>query len=172
MSVRIFSGTQAVAAIVPDDRGLAYGDGLFETMRAHGGAIPWWDAHWDRLRNGAQRLRMAVPDEAFVREQAQSLLDGGDGVLKLLLTRGSGARGYASGEPRPPTWVLSMHALPPSPPAGLALRWCQTRLALQPALAGQWFVRIRAERSCSAFGRSKPRRWGGERFRRDGGTRL
>ena len=48
----------------------------------------------------------------------------------------------------------------------------RTLAGMQPALAGQWFVRIRAERSCSAFGRSKPRRWGGERFRRDGGTRL
>jgi hypothetical protein len=35
---------------------------------------------------------------------------------------------------------------------------------VQPALAGQWFVRIRAERSCSAFGRSKSRRWSVERF--------
>jgi 4-amino-4-deoxychorismate lyase len=136
MSVRIFSGTQAVAAIAPDDRGLAYGDGLFETMRADGGKIPWWDAHWARLRTGAQRLHLLIPDEAFVREQAQVLLDGRAGVLKLLLTRGSGARGYAPGEPRPPTWVLSVHDLPPPAPGGLALRWCQTRLALQPVLAG------------------------------------
>jgi 4-amino-4-deoxychorismate lyase len=137
LSARIFSGTQPVAAIAPDDRGLAYGDGLFETMRAHRGDAPWWDAHWDRLRRGAQRLSLQLPDPAFVREQARALLEGRDAVLKLLVTRGAGARGYAPGEPRPPTWVLSVHDLPAAPaPDGLVLRWCQTRLSLQPALAG------------------------------------
>jgi 4-amino-4-deoxychorismate lyase len=134
--LRAFSGLEPIAAIAADDRGLAYGDGLFETMRAHRGAVPWWDAHWERLRQGTQRLRLELPDAAFVRAQADALLAGRDGVLKLLLTRGSGARGYAPG-PSQPTWVLSLHDLPaPPPPGGLVLRWCQTRLALQPALAG------------------------------------
>src|SRR5690606_29931279 len=78
------------------DRGQAYGDGLFETMRAHRGRVPWWHAHWARLALGAQRLRIALPGEAQVRAQAEALLaDGGDGVLKLLVLRGGGARGYA-----------------------------------------------------------------------------
>ena len=47
--------------VAADDRGLAYGDGLFETMRAHGGTIPWWPAHWSRLLRGAARLRIPVP---------------------------------------------------------------------------------------------------------------
>jgi 4-amino-4-deoxychorismate lyase len=137
VNVRIFRGTQAVAAVAPDDRGLAYGDGLFETMRAHQGAVPWWDAHWRRLRTGAQRLRISLPDEAFVRDQAQAMLAARDGVLKLLLTRGGGTRGYAPGDAQPPTWLLSTHDLPAPPaPEGVTLRWCQTRLALQPALAG------------------------------------
>ena len=116
MSVRIFSGTQAIAAIAPDDRGLAYGDGLFETLRAQGGDLPWWEAHWARLARGAQRLRLALPEQAFVRDQARALLEGRDAVLKLLLTRGGGTRGYAPGEARPPTWLLSVHDLP-APPA-------------------------------------------------------
>lgn len=137
MTTRIFVGEQAVQAMPPQDRGLAYGDGLFETMRAHRGDAPWWDAHWARLQRGAQRLRMRLPDEALVREQATRLLDGGDSVLKLIVTRGAGGRGYAPTPDAEPTWQLSTHPLPTAPrPGGLHLRWCETRLAIQPVLAG------------------------------------
>ncbi|MGH8084178.1 MAG: aminodeoxychorismate lyase [Lysobacter sp.] len=124
-------------AIASDDRALAYGDGLFETMRVHQGEVPWWDAHWSRLERGATRLQLPLPRQARVRSEAGQLLDGRDGVLKLQLSRGSGGRGYAPPPMSEPTWILSHHPLPPSPPAvGLVLRWCDTRLALQPALAG------------------------------------
>ncbi len=150
--VRSFEGGARVAALAPGNRGLAYGDGLFETMRAHGGALPWWDAHWARLARGAARLGIALPDEAFVRAQAGELLAGelqagelhageplagGDAVLKLLVVRGGAARGYAPIPGAPPAWQLSCHPLPgPAPAAGLRLHWCDVRLAWQPALAG------------------------------------
>jgi 4-amino-4-deoxychorismate lyase len=58
-------------------------------------------------------------------------------VLKLVVTRGGGGRGYAPPADAEPTWVLSWHPLPPSHrPGGLVLRWCDARIALQPALAG------------------------------------
>lgn len=138
MSVRIFIGAIQVDGIPANDRGLAYGDGLFETMRVHRGGMPWWDAHWKRLEQGAQRLRMRLPDRALVETQAAELFaDTGNGVLKLIVTRGSGGRGYAPPTDPAPTWLLSRHPLPPTPRAGgLVLRWCDTRLALQPALAG------------------------------------
>lgn len=138
MSARIFVGATRVDAVPANDRGLAYGDGLFETMRVHRGVVPWWDAHWARLGQGAQRLRMRVPDRALVEDQvAQLFADGGDGVLKLVVTRGSGDRGYAPPADASPTWLVSRHALPPKPrDGGLVLRWCDTRLAIQPALAG------------------------------------
>ena len=133
----VFRGDRRVESVADDDRGLAYGDGLFETMRAHRGDVPWWDAHWARLGRGAQRLRMPLPDEALVHEQATRLLDGGDGVLKLIVSRGAGGRGYAPTPNAEPTWQLSTHPLPTPPRrGGLYLRWCETRLAIQPALAG------------------------------------
>lgn len=135
--VRIFVGTDPVAAIPADDRAFAYGDGLFETMRAHRGALPWWDRHWARLAHGAQRLGLALPAQPQVRGEAERLLAGADGVLKLLLSRGSGGRGYAPPSGVPPTWGLSHHPVPPpASPDGLVLRWCDIRLAVQPALAG------------------------------------
>ena len=136
--VRSFEGDTRVDALAAGNRGLAYGDGLFETMRAHRGALPWWEAHWARLAHGGARLGIALPDEASARTQAAELFaDGGDGVLKLLVVRGGNARGYAPAVDAPPAWQLSRHPLPEAPPdAGLRLHWCDTRLALQPALAG------------------------------------
>jgi 4-amino-4-deoxychorismate lyase len=137
MSVRIFSGDRKLNAIPTDDRGLAYGDGLFETMRAYQGEVPWWDAHWSRLQLGAHRARLPLPDRKQVMAEAAQLCAGRDGVLKLIVTRGGGSRGYAPPTDVAPTWLLSWHPLPrPHRPGGLVLRWCETRVALQPALAG------------------------------------
>ena len=122
--------------VAAGDRGLAYGDGLFETMRAHAGTVPWWPAHWRRLLHGAQRLRIPVPAEADVIQYVTALLQGGDGVVKLLLTRGAGGRGYAPPPEPAPTCIVSHHPVPVATPGGLTLRWCETRLAEQPALAG------------------------------------
>lgn len=134
---RVFLGARRVDALSPYDRGHAYGDGLFETLRAHRGELPWWDAHWARLARGAQRLRLPLPDPAQVRSQAAQLLEGLDAVLKLILTRGEGGRGYAPSAQAEPVWTISRHPLPPAPRAGgLNLRWCDLRLSEQPALAG------------------------------------
>ena len=137
MNVRVFVGAALATAIPAGDRGFGYGDGLFETMRANRGSVPWWDAHWSRLSRGAARLRIALPDREQACAEAVHLLDGRDGVLKLIVSRGSCGRGYAPGKASLPTWVLSHHPPPPAfPRAGLTLRWCETRLAVQPALAG------------------------------------
>jgi 4-amino-4-deoxychorismate lyase len=137
VNARIFSGDTQVDNVAADDRGLAYGDGLFETMRAARGDVPWWELHWRRLQEGARRLGIALPDIEHARREAQALLAGDDAVLKLLVTRGRGGRGYAPQADAKPTWVLSRHPLPPKvPEEGIAVRWCGTRLSVQPALAG------------------------------------
>ena len=137
MNVRIFSGECEVAGIDPANRGLAYGDGLFETMRVHHGALPLWPRHLARLREGAQRLGIVLPSLDVVEARiAEVIADCDGGVLKLLLTRGEGGRGYAPPVDALPTWMLSLHPSPASPTAALRVLWCETRLALQPALAG------------------------------------
>ena len=136
MNVQVRVEGRDDGAIAADDRGLAYGDGLFETMRAHAGTVPWWPAHWRRLLHGAQRLRIPVPAEAEVVRQVSTLLQGGEGVVKLLLTRGAGGRGYAPPPAPAPTCIVSHHPVPVATPGGLTLRWCDTHLAEQPALAG------------------------------------
>ncbi|MBS0212371.1 MAG: aminodeoxychorismate lyase [Proteobacteria bacterium] len=134
----MYRGQQRIAALDPRDRGLAYGDGLFETILVHAGTPVWWDAHWQRLARGCEVLGMALPDPAFVRRQADELATGcARGVLKLSLTRGIGERGYAPPADAVPTLLLDLGAAPAAPPvAGLHLRWCDTRLSIQPRLAG------------------------------------
>ena len=134
---RMFAGDRQVEAIAPDDRALAYGDGLFETMRVHAGTLPWWDAHWARLARGGERLRMALPHPDRLQAEAARLFDdGADGVVKLLVSR-AGARGYAPPADGAVRWMLSRHPLPPHAPAtGMRAIWCDIRMSVQPALAG------------------------------------
>ncbi len=141
--VRVFRGEVELDAVPADDRGLAYGDGLFETLRVHRGTVPWWSRHWARLRAGAARLGITMPAEVQVRAVlADAFDDAGDGVCKLLLTRGGGGRGYAPPLPAAdaaaaPTWIVSRHALPVAwPTAGIRVDWCMTTLCVQPQLAG------------------------------------
>jgi 4-amino-4-deoxychorismate lyase len=136
MSARVLREGRVRLWLDPTDRGLAYGDGLFETMRVHGGVPVLWAEHWQRLAAGAARLGIALPDEAWVRREADAVLEQRDqAVLKLVLTRGIGERGYAPPAVANPTVVLSAHA-PPPVHDGLVLRWCRTRIAVQPQLAG------------------------------------
>lgn len=136
MNARRFIGEEQVDAWPAGNRLESYGDGLFETMRVHRGEVPWWPSHWDRLARGAHRLGMALPAEALARQAAASLFeDAGDGVLKLLLGRGGVGRGYAPSTPASPLWSVSRHALVDAAD-GVSAHWCNTRLSIQPALAG------------------------------------
>lgn len=137
MNARVLREGRVRLWVEPEDRGLAYGDGVFETLLVHRGEPVWWQEHWQRLRLGAQRLGLPMPDEQEVRHECAALLaDGGRAVLKILLTRGSGGRGYAPPEGATPTVVLSRHDAPSPRSGGLHLRWATTTLAIQPALAG------------------------------------
>lgn len=146
MTMRLFIGDvvgdaatdASQAAHLAEGRGFAYGDGVFETMRAVAGTIPWWPAHRMRLQTGATRLGIALPSDAVLdREVGDFAAMHADATIKLILTRGSGGRGYAPSPDAPPVWTLIAAPLPPPARAGgLVLRWCDTRLALQPALAG------------------------------------
>ena len=159
MTTRIFAGEREIAQVDPANRGLAYGDGVFESMRVHHGKLPLWPRHLARLREGAARLGIAVPDVAFVEARAAELAHGiDDGVLKLLLARGDGGRGYAPPVDAAPVWVLSRHPLP-LVQRGARLHACETRLALQPALAGikhcNRLEQVLARAECERAGRDE-----------------
>jgi 4-amino-4-deoxychorismate lyase len=125
----------------PADRGLAYGDGLFETMRAEHGTIARFAWHYDRLVEGCERLGFAAPARAVIEtEIAAHLPRDRAATVKLIVTRGSGARGYRPpSEPRP-TRVLCIAPWTPLPnehyTRGIRVRTCATRLAENARLAG------------------------------------
>ena len=117
------------------DRGLAYGDGLFETFRVINERPLWWDRHLARLQRGAQVLGIELPNPTRMHIEALNCCEGAaDGVLKLILTRGSSGRGYRPGDGSP-TRILSLHPSPTRQDSITAIR-CEARLATQPLLAG------------------------------------
>jgi 4-amino-4-deoxychorismate lyase len=128
-------------SVDPADRGLAYGDGLFETMAANDGRIRWLDLHLDRLEEGCRRLEIPMPARSLLtREIAANCPREGRAVVKLIVTRGPGARGYAPPEQATPTRILAISPWPDWPEAnyrdGISMRSCRLRLGENPALAG------------------------------------
>lgn len=123
------------------DRGLAYGDGVFETLAVVGGRPRDLERHLRRLREGLQRLGIGGLDEATLAAEARGMCLGvARGVLKLIVTRGVGGRGYRPPESARPTRIVSLHPWPDYPASyretGVEVRVCRTRLGLNPALAG------------------------------------
>ena len=142
------------------DRGLQYGDGLFETIAVRplilstgsGYRIECWQAHWQRLAHGLKRLGFEV-DEAVLQ---QDLLDDisalltqsthlsadktASWVIKVIITRGAAGRGYQA--PITPQinrivqclpWPLGREKLCQN---GVSIRLCQHHWSSQPVLAG------------------------------------
>jgi 4-amino-4-deoxychorismate lyase len=125
----------------PADRGLAYGDGLFETMAAADGRIRWLDLHLDRLEEGCRRLEIPAPARSLLADEIDAHCPRrGRAVVKLIVTRGPGARGYLPPEQCAPTRVLAISQWPDFPPSyyrdGIKMHTCELRLGENPALAG------------------------------------
>ena len=122
------------------DRGLAYGDGLFETIAVRGGRAVLLPRHLARLGEGLRRLAIELDLATLETELQAFFAELGDGVAKLMITRGDGLRGYAPPQPSAPRRILLGNPLPDYPIAnaeqGVCLYPCATRLAEQPLLAG------------------------------------
>ena len=131
---------QPVELLSVKDRGLAYGDGLFETIAVKAGQPVLLERHLTRLAEGCVRLKIPV-DQPAVRAQVLAFSQQlGEGVAKLILTRGDGQRGYAPPQSAPSRVILQAAVKPVYPAAyaeqGVRLFGCATRLAEQPLLAG------------------------------------
>lgn len=122
------------------DRGLAYGDGLFETLRLTSSAAPWRDRHAARMAAGAQRLGIPFDARRFQSAVDELLATRQPGVGKLILTRGVGGRGYAPPTQVSPGWIVQRFPFNPRPPSlyleGMTIGVCDVRLSHAPHLAG------------------------------------
>ncbi|HEX5054881.1 MAG TPA: aminodeoxychorismate lyase [Gammaproteobacteria bacterium] len=122
------------------DRGLAYGDGVFETMAARNGEPLLFTAHMERLQSGCRRLGIAAPDTKQCRDEIERLCSGRTGVVKLILTRGCGGRGYAPEGGLQPNRLLLFSEWRAFPESfyrdGVRIEICRLRISEQPQLAG------------------------------------
>lgn len=127
------------------DRGLTYGDGLFETIKVADRTPVLLNAHLDRLIRDADRLKIPVDSQLIdsLSSDVHSVcrfFDHTEAVVKIVLTRGSGGRGYRLDPHGAPSRIVSIFPRPDYPAhygtQGVRLCLCQTRLGLNPQLAG------------------------------------
>ena len=136
----LIDGAEAGCLTVAD-RGLQYGDGLFETLAVRDGAPCLWREHFDRLSRGADRLGIPCPPRELLLHECRWLTGGeSTGVLKIILTRGSGGRGYGPPETPQPIRILTLYPWPDYPAdwgeQGVKVIFCRTPLGENPVLAG------------------------------------
>lgn len=140
MSTWLVNG-RANGTVSPDDRGLAYGDGLFETIAVRDGDFRLLDYHLERLQRGCERLGLPAPDPQQLREELQRAAGGcRAGTGKIIITRGCGPRGYRIPQETVPTRVVGVSGASddalPDWSSGIHVRLCHTLCSENPALAG------------------------------------
>ena len=125
------------------DRGLHYGDGVFETLAVRAGGVPLWSYHRARLLRDTARLGITGLDiDSLQREVFELAHDCAQAVVKVIVTRGEGGRGYRpapAAARRAPTRIVLRYPWPDYPShyeEGVVVRVCDTRLSINPALAG------------------------------------
>jgi branched-chain amino acid aminotransferase len=124
------------------DRSFLYGDGLFETMRVYNRKPFRWDQHLKRLTRGAEFLGITLPfkpqelrdflDELLAKNQMPAA------IIRIMLSRGVGVRGYSPAGANRPLLVMSAHEGPgpdPATPPRWKLRTSSSRIPADEPLA-------------------------------------
>lgn len=128
------------------DRGFMYGDGVFRTMQVCNGMPVNWPLHYQKLVADCAVIGIVCPGPELLISDFQQLISIDDilenktEVVKVIVTRGVGARGYAPPAVTVPTRVLIKSAMPQyaalNYEQGVHLCVCETQLATQIKLAG------------------------------------
>ncbi|GAA0783323.1 MULTISPECIES: aminodeoxychorismate lyase [Pseudomonadati] len=143
---QVWVNQQTTINVSPFDRGLAYGDGVFATMRTYPKSAPQsgimlLKLHLARLAQGCERLHINWgPSETLISHLSDLAQQYPNSCIKLLLTRGVGGRGYQAPEQANITEITSVHEIPIHyqtwQKQGVALATSKIKLAQQPLLAG------------------------------------
>lgn len=132
----------AGGAISPLDRGLHFGDGVFETIACRNGRPRFLSLHLERLAHGCRVLGFPPPAMPLLREEIERVAGAQErSIVKLIVTRGQAtARGYAVSGREQATRVVIRYPWPVENPVlqqqGVSVRVAAMRLGENPALAG------------------------------------
>jgi 4-amino-4-deoxychorismate lyase len=135
------NGRPLVDGVSPYDRGLHYGDGLFETIVCVNGRARFLSLHLERLALGCKRLRIALGEVDPLRKEIQAAAAAADGLIKVIVTRGEAvARGYGPAGTEVPSRFVFRYPLPPENVAanrdGIRAVVAKLRYGENPQLAG------------------------------------
>jgi 4-amino-4-deoxychorismate lyase len=121
------------------DRGLAYGDGVFRTLRCEAASLWCWPRHYAKLVADCAALGLACPAEPLLLADIARLAPQ-HAVVKITVTRGDGQRGYACDPAQPVRRIVQCSPLPHYADSlytlGASVRRCDWLLGVQPGLAG------------------------------------
>ncbi|WP_082768807.1 aminodeoxychorismate lyase [Paraglaciecola hydrolytica] len=125
------------------ERALQYGDGCFTTMAFSQNKLLLWPLHLARLQNNCQRLAINFLQWQALHESALNLIaqsEHKNGVIKIIISRGKGGRGYSPLNVSESSYIVSLHTLPVHyagwQQQGIKLGLSPVKLAIQPLLAG------------------------------------
>lgn len=141
MSYPVWVNGAEHGSIDPNDRGLAYGDGVFETLRVEKGRAIFLEEHFERLSLGIAHFGIPLQiDDVLHDLQRFFRVCPASCVVKIIVTRGAGRRGYLPDPDATPTCIFNAFPLSEYPARhvseGVSAAFCTIRLSLQPQLAG------------------------------------
>jgi 4-amino-4-deoxychorismate lyase len=124
-----------------EDRGLAYGDGVFRTLRMQAGRPVCWERQYAKLQRDCGALKISCPSALVLSSELQQLgKTQPEGVAKIIITRGVSARGYAPSVQTEATRILNINPSRVFPTdfakSGVRMHVCKVRLGHQVLLAG------------------------------------
>lgn len=128
--------------ISAQDRGLAYGDGVFRTIKVTNGLPEHWPMHYQTLVRDCGAIGIVCPSaETFINDfELLATVEDDVSVVKIIVTRGEGERGYKPPSITTPMRVMIKTSFPDYPEhyftEGIQLHLCDTRISYQPKLAG------------------------------------
>jgi 4-amino-4-deoxychorismate lyase len=125
----------------PFDRGVHFGDGLFETIACRRGKPRFLALHMERLKLGCERLGIDAGPDDIAAEIRALASEGDSAIVKLMLTRGTAvARGYGVTGREKATRITFRYPWPPETGTesqdGVRIRTAKLRLGENPQLAG------------------------------------
>lgn len=123
------------------DRATQYGDGCFTTIAVSAGKLEYWSEHLQRLHSSCARLHIEFTRWIELEDNLHTLAEKkGQGVLKVIISRGEGGRGYGLKGVGLATYIITEHDMPTHyrgwQQAGIKLNVSPIQLAKQPLLAG------------------------------------